>query len=31
LAAAHADIVVNTLDDVDMAALAEGRFAVAKG
>jgi beta-phosphoglucomutase-like phosphatase (HAD superfamily) len=29
LAAAHADIVVNTLDDVDMAALAGGRLAVA--
>ena len=30
-AAAHAGIVVNTLDDVDMTALAEGRLAVANG
>jgi beta-phosphoglucomutase len=29
LAAAHADIVVKTLDDVDLAALAEGRLEVA--
>jgi beta-phosphoglucomutase-like phosphatase (HAD superfamily) len=29
LVAARADIVVSTLDDVDMAALAQGRLAVA--
>ena len=29
LAAAHADIVVKSLDDVDMAALADGRLAIA--
>jgi len=29
LAAAHADIVVKSLDEVDMAALAEGRLAIA--
>jgi len=31
LVAARADIVVSTLDDVDMAALAQGRLAVGAG
>ena len=30
LAAAHADIVVTTLDDVDLSALADGRLATKK-